>query len=100
MAASVDEPHFLEPVHEVRREFADPEVEDILGPEGRVELEPGVLELDAHRRVGVLAECRLDQVGHVVAERARAEQVHFLRELEIVLDAVTLPSSFSVDVLT
>ena len=66
-------------------DLADADVQEVLGAERRVERDVGVLELGRDRRVGVLGEGDLGEIGDVVAERAGAEDVHFLRELEVVV---------------
>ena len=81
------DPHFLEAVDQVRRELSEPEVEEILGSERRIEAEARVLEFHGDRAVGVLAKRHLAEVRHVLAERARAEDVDLLRKLQVVLDA-------------
>ena len=81
------QPHLLEAVDNVGRELADAEVEEIFGTERRIESHVRVLELHGDAAVRVLGERHFSEIGHVVAERAGAEDVHLLRELEVVADA-------------
>jgi hypothetical protein len=58
----------------------------IAGTERRVEAHVGVLELNGHAPVRVLAESDLAEERDVFAERAGAEDIQFLRELQVVMD--------------
>ena len=86
MAGVGRNPHFLETVNDVRGELADPEMEQIFRAERGIEAHVRVLELHRDRAVGVLAERHLAEVRHVIAEGSGPEDIHFLGELEIVLD--------------
>src|SRR6266581_7077598 len=81
------QPHLVESICEIWREFTDLHVEQVVVK--RSNLQVDALDLRVAAAVRLLGPCDFSEKAHEISKSAAGEKVRFLRKLEIVLRELT-----------
>src|SRR5438105_1029915 len=81
------QPHLMESVFEIRREFPDLHVEQVVAK--RSNLQVDALDLRVAAAIWLLGPCDFPEEAHELSESTAGKKVRFLGKLEIVLRQLT-----------